>query len=89
MASLIHIPNPHAPACGHCGRPMRLASFQPDPNGGRYMYERFQCAGCGVETPHVRPLSRPVNVVVSPPISLLRGAILRAAGRLAGPSRVG
>jgi hypothetical protein len=64
MSNVIALPNEHAPVCGQCGCRMRLAAFHPDPNGGRYVFERFRCAACGVEAPYVRPVAAPKNAPV-------------------------
>jgi hypothetical protein len=70
---------------------MRLVAIHPDPNGGRYMFERFRCAGCGVEAPYVRPVAAPGNAAV-PPLGLFSRNRKRAPAITAdgsGPSRFG
>jgi hypothetical protein len=91
MSNVIPLPNPHAPACGQCGCRMRLAAFHPDPNGGRYIFEHFRCAACGVEAPYVRPVAAPDNAPV-PAVSPFARRGERAHTAVAGapePSRFG
>jgi hypothetical protein len=74
-SNVVPLPNAHAPVCAHCGHRGRLAWFQPDPNGERYVFERFTCIGCGANTTNVRPvLARDGE---APPVRLLARALDR------------
>jgi len=64
MSNVIPLPNEHAPRCRQCGFRMRLAAFHPDPNGGRYMFERFRCDACRLEAPYVRAVASSTGVPV-------------------------
>jgi hypothetical protein len=65
MSNVIPLPNEHAPVCGQCRQRMRLAAFHPDPNGGRYMFERFRCSACTLESRFVRAIT--VRTSAPPP----------------------
>ena len=59
MSNVIPLPNEHAPWRRQCGSRMHLAAFHLDPNGGRYMFERFRCVDCGAGAPFVRAIAAP------------------------------
>jgi hypothetical protein len=47
-----------APRCAGCNARMSLMRSQPDPNGGRYMFEMFACVPCKSSWLKVRPIRR-------------------------------
>jgi hypothetical protein len=71
LARVIPFPCPRAPRCDCCGGRMGLIRSQPDPNGGRYMFEMFGCEPCRANSLKVRPV-RPATAARVYPFARLR-----------------
>ena len=80
QARIIPFRHPSAPRCEKCQRRMTLAQLQLDPNGGRYMFEMFECRGCETCQLKVRPIQTNEQSQTAP-------AVRRFAGRAPSPGR--
>ena len=56
QAHVLPFRHPRAPQCEKCQLRTTLSRLQLDPNGGRYMFETFECRLCATRQGNVRAI---------------------------------